>query len=578
VTLLREPAPDGAAAEQRLRRRLGEILVERQALDEDSLDRVLEEQGAGRHRRLGQLLLERELVTEDQLAAALGELLGRDVVDATSVPVDPAWAERVPRTVAVRSQVLPLGPGEHGLRVAAADPTDVVALDDVRRLTGEQRLDVLVCTPTQLRLLIDRIWTLAPGSDLAAAAELASSVEPSVVEDEPDVADAPTVRMVDAILADAVRAGASDVHIEQQRSAVRIRYRVDGLLRDLVALPKSVGRSLTARVKVVAGMDIAERRVPQDGRLRIRVDDVYVDARVSSLPSIHGEKVVVRLLPSADSVRDLGELGLDDGQREALVGALTAPQGLVLITGPTGAGKTLTLYAAMNQTLNPERNVVTLEDPVEIELPGITQVAIDDKTGMTFARGLRALLRQDPDVVLVGEVRDVETAELALRAALTGHLVLTTLHTNDAVAALPRLVDMGVPPYLVASALSLVVAQRLVRTPCPHCSAPYQPGDAVLVALGLTDDDLRAAEAAPLRGAGCIACGHTGHAGRSGIFEVLEVGPTLRRAILASPSEESVHDHARAQGFRTLREQGIALAHRGGTTYEEVLRVTRASL
>jgi type IV pilus assembly protein PilB len=570
--------PTTPVAEQALRRRLGATLVAQGALTEAELRRVLAAQhddgdGTGRRRRLGRILLDEGLVTEHQLAAALGELLGREVVDATSVPVDPAWAERVPRGIALRAQALPLGPGPDGLRVAVADPTDVVALDDVRRLTGEQRLDVVVTTPTQLHELIDRVWRLAPGADIEGLAV----AEPAPSEEE-EVADAPTVRMVDAILAEAVRVGASDVHVEQQRDAVRIRLRVDGVLRELVALPRGVGRSLTARLKVVAGMDIAERRVPQDGRIRLSVEGALVDARVSSLPAIHGEKVVVRLLPAAATVQRLADLGLADDQRTALVRALEAPQGLVLITGPTGSGKTSTLYAAINETLTPERNIVTLEDPVEIELPGITQVPIDDRAGMTFARGLRALLRQDPDVVLVGEVRDVETAELALRAALTGHLVLTTLHTNDAVAALPRLVDMGVPPYLVASALSLVVGQRLVRTPCPRCRVPYQPEPEVLAALDLTSDDLAAAGAQPTRGAGCATCGHTGYAGRHGLFEVLEVGTALRRQILATPSEAELADAARTQGFHTLREQGLALACAGGTTFEEVLRVTRVGL
>lgn len=579
VTSLADPAlPTTPQAERAMRRRLGETLVARGVLTEADLAHVLEAQGSGPRgprRRLGQVVLDLGLATEHQVADALGALFGREVVDATTVPVDPAWAERMPRGMALRAQVLPLGPGPNGLRVAVADPTDVVALDDVRRLTGAQRLDVVVTTPTQLHELIDRVWRLAPGPDAGGIAAVAEIAPP---EEDDDVADAPTVRMVDAILGEAVRVGASDVHVELQRDAVRIRYRVDGMLRELVALPKGVGRALTARLKVVAGMDIAERRVPQDGRVRLTVEGSVVDARVSSLPAIHGEKVVVRLLPAASTVQRLADLGLAEDQRDCLVRALGAPQGLVLITGPTGSGKTSTLYAAINETLTPERNVVTLEDPVEIELPGITQVPIDEKTGMTFARGLRALLRQDPDVVLVGEVRDVETAELALRAALTGHLVLTTLHTNDAVAALPRLVDMGVPPYLVASALSLVVAQRLVRTPCIQCAAPYRPDDEVLAALDVTEQDLDALGASPRRGTGCAGCGQTGYAGRHGLFEVLEVDSHLRRMILAAPSEAEVADAARGAGFRTLREQGLALAHRGGTTYEEVLRVTRVGL
>jgi type IV pilus assembly protein PilB len=353
---------------------------------------------------------------------------------------------------------------------------------------------------------------------------------------------------------------------------------VDGSLRDVLSLPRPVGRTLTARVKVVAGVDIAERRVPQDGRFRLLVDGRRVDARVSTLPSVHGEKVVVRLLPGASTIQPLSDLGLDDWQRDALVRALSVSHGLVLITGPTGSGKTNTLYAAIRETMTRERNVITLEDPVEIELAGITQVPVDTKTGMTFARGLRALLRQDPDVVLVGEVRDTETAELAMRAAMTGHLVLSTLHTNDAPSTLPRLLDMGVEPYLVASALSLVVGQRLVRIPCESCAEPYRPEDATLLALGIDPEtfSLNAPNAA--RGKGCPACGRTGYLGRHGLFEVLEVSAEMRRALLARPDETALADLARRQGFRSLRQQGLALAARGGTTFEEVLRVTRVGI
>ena len=561
-----------------LRRRLGDILVGRGVLTAGQLASVLDAQRRSAHvdpaasrQRLGILLVEQGLATEDQVAQALGELLGREVVDASQVPIDPAYARLLPRALAERGQVLVLGVGKSGLRVLAADPTDVLTLDDVRRHAGVQRLEILVGTPTQLRGLLDRVWSLGQTDEVVADAFAEEDPAPS---DDP-VADAPTVRLLDSILADAVRNRASDVHVEQQADAVRIRYRVDGVLRDVVALPRSVGRTLTARVKVVSGMDIAERRVPQDGRIRLVVDGGRVDARVSTLPSVHGEKVVVRLLPSATSIQGLDELGLSGPQRRALATALAAPQGLVLITGPTGSGKTNTLYAAIQQTITAERNVVTLEDPVEIEMAGITQVPVDDKTGMTFARGLRALLRQDPDVILVGEVRDTVTAELALRAAMTGHLVLTTLHTNDAVSALPRLVDMGVEPYLVASALSLVVGQRLVRVPCTECAEPYAPDEATLAALEIGADDLGAGA---VQGVGCASCAGTGYLGRRGLFEVLEVTTSIRRALLGRPDEATLSALAQSAGFSGMRVQGLAMAAHGQTTYEEVLRATRAGL
>jgi type IV pilus assembly protein PilB len=567
--------------EHALRRRLGDILVGHGVVTAGQLRDVLDDQrrhaaedpAAGRL-RLGALLVEQRLATEEQVAQALGELLGREVVDASQTPIDPAYARLVPRAVAERGLVLVLGTGERGLRVLAADPTDVLTLDDVRRHAGVQRLEIVIGTPSQLRGLLDRVWSLA--QDAEVVADVLAEADPLPADDEPMlVADAPTVRLLDSILADAVRNRASDVHVEQQAEAVRIRYRVDGVMRDVVALPKSVGRTLTARIKVVSGMDIAERRVPQDGRIRLAVDGGRLDARVSTLPSVHGEKVVVRLLPGASSIQRLEELGLDDDQREVMTRALHAPQGLVLITGPTGSGKTNTLYAAIRETITAERNVITLEDPIEIEMTGITQVPVDEKTGMTFARGLRALLRQDPDVILVGEVRDSITAELAMRAAMTGHLVLTTLHTNDAVAALPRLVDMGVEPYLVASALSLVVGQRLVRVPCTECAEAYQPAEETLAALEITVADLGAGAR---RGAGCATCGRTGYRGRHGVFEVLSVDAKIRHALLTSPDEATLTELAEAAGFRSMRRQGLALAATGGTTYEEVLRVTRATV
>jgi type IV pilus assembly protein PilB len=571
------PAPESELA---LRRRLGDILVGRGVLTSAQLRDVLaaqrrtaEAEPASGRQRLGYLLVDQGLATEEQVAEALGELLGREVVDASQTPIDPAYARLVPRALAERGQVLVLGVGERGLRVLAADPTDVLTLDDVRRHAGVQRLEILIGTPTQLRSMLDRVWSLAQTDEVVA--DVFTELEPVVGEDDPLVADAPTVRLLDSILADAVRNRASDVHVEQQADAVRVRYRVDGVLRDVVALPKSVGRTLTARIKVVSGMDIAERRVPQDGRIRLAVDGGRVDARVSTLPSVHGEKVVVRLLPGASSIQTLDELGLSAAQRAVLARGLSSPQGLVLITGPTGSGKTNTLYAAIQQTITAERNVVTLEDPVEIEMTGITQVPVDEKTGMTFARGLRALLRQDPDVILVGEVRDSVTAELALRAAMTGHLVLTTLHTNDAIAALPRLVDMGVEPYLVASALSLVVGQRLVRVPCADCAEPYEPDEATLAALEITREQV---SPAAVRGAGCPECGRTGYRGRRGLFEVLEVTSQIRHALLGRPDEATLTSLAQAAGFTSMRTEGLAMAAAGATTYEEVLRATRAGL
>ncbi len=433
---------------------------------------------------------------------------------------------------------------------------------------------MVVATDSQVRDHLARAWSLSEdASDVSTLVEhLDSDDAGDVDEAQQAVETAPIVRLVDVVLADAVRARASDVHVEPQAGDLRIRYRVDGLLRDVMTVPRNATASAVSRIKIVSGLDIAERRRPQDGRAKLTVDGLTVEARISTLPTMHGEKVVIRLLPRAENVPVLDRTGLSPAQLELLSSALQQAQGLVLITGPTGSGKTNTLYAAIQQVSTPERNIVTLEDPVEVQVAGITQVQVHERSGLTFARGLRSVLRQDPDIVLVGEVRDSETAELALQASLTGHLVLTTLHTNDAVAAVTRLVDMGVEPFLVASSLSLVVAQRLVRRPCGACTAEYEPNERILALLGITSVDL--AGATPRRGRGCADCGGTGYRGRTGIFEVLPVTAALRQVLLTTPTEAAIGAAARAHGMQTLRASALLAAHRGETTYEEVLRVT----
>ena len=353
---------------------------------------------------------------------------------------------------------------------------------------------------------------------------------------------------------------------------MRVRYRVDGLLRDVMTVPRSAASATTSRVKIMSGIDIAERRRPQDGRTRIVVDGDAVDARVSTLPTLHGEKIVIRLLSRSEGVLPLARIGFSERQLSTVLSTLLAPQGLVLITGPTGSGKTSTLYSAVSQLRTPDRNIVTLEDPVEIQLRGINQVQVNERAGLTFATGLRSILRQDPDVVLVGEVRDRDTAELAMRASLTGHLVFTTLHTNDAAAAVTRLIDIGVEPFLIASSLAMVVAKRLVRTPCPACAAPYTPSPRTLALLGLVEADLEGATM--VRGRGCDDCGSTGYLGRAAIFEVLPVDAAMREVLTSRATEGAIRAAARSSGVMSMRADGIAKAMRGETTLDEVLRVT----
>ena len=560
------------------RRRIGEVLVASGVISEAQLQLALAEQAAAPHgaprRRVGSVIVDMHFATEAQVAQALARALGFELVDLSRTPMSPEAARLVPRDMAEREGVLVLQQNGKQITVAVSDPTNLLALDDVRFHTGAGNLRVVIATNTQLHEQLRKAWTLADNHDVASLfdAEAIAAVLPSETDADKAAATAPIVRLVDVIFKDAAASRASDIHIEPQANALRIRFRIDGVLRDVMTVPRTAAPAVASRIKIVAGLDIAERRKPQDGRARLSLDGQPLDARVSTLPSLHGEKIVIRLLSRGEDIPALEKSGMEPFQLDILRAALEAPQGLILITGPTGSGKTNTLYAAIQATLSPERNIITLEDPVEVQFPGITQVQINVKAGMTFAAGLRSVLRQDPDVVLVGETRDQETAELSLQASLTGHLVLTTLHTNDAVRAITRIVDMGVEPFLVASSLTLVVAQRLVRRVCPDCSAPHRPSAEVLSLLGLTDHELIGSSSR--MGSGCSSCGGSGYKGRTGIFEVLPVTAGLRAVLLDNPTEGALTAVAQAEGVATLRMSALAAARRGVTTYEEVLRVT----
>jgi type IV pilus assembly protein PilB len=557
------------------RRRLGDVLVEQHVLTREQVEEAVAVQAqepVGRRRRLGALVVQLGMASEAQVAKALADAVGLELVDLGRTLVVPEDTRLLPRAFAERTLTVVLEKNGNHVRVAAADPTNVVALDDVRLYTRTESVSLVVATESQVREQINRAWALAQEDDLSILFEQMEPDDGSDDDASQAVESAPVVRMVDVLLAEAVRARASDIHVEPQLRELRIRYRVDGVLRDVMTLPKHATAAVISRIKIVSGLDIAERRRPQDGRAKLTVDGTSIEARISTLPTVHGEKVVMRLLGRSQRLPALTESGLLPDQLELLRRTLSQSQGLVLITGPTGSGKTSTLYAALREISTPDRHVVTLEDPVEAQIPGITQVQVHERAGLTFARGLRSVLRQDPDVVLVGEARDQETAELALTGSLTGHLVLTTLHTNDSVSALTRLVEMGAEPFLVASSLSLVVAQRLLRRPCPSCATSYTPDDETLTLLGLTAADL--AGATPTRGEGCTDCAGTGYHGRVGVFEVLPVTAALRKVLLSNPTEAAVGAAARDLGLVSLRSHALAAAARGETTYEEVLRAT----
>jgi type IV pilus assembly protein PilB len=559
------------------RRRLGEILVADGALTQEQLEDAIAAQASSEtRRRLGRTIVQLGLCREEDIAAALASQLRLDTVDLTAVGPAPEALALVPRKLAERHGLLPLRLEDDVLVVAMIDPTNVVALDDVKLTAGVRGLRAVVTTESDLEAAVVRAYA----SDQSARGVADAFGDDDVVAadedlDQPDAAEPdeqPVIRLANAILADAVRTRASDVHVEPERDSMRVRYRIDGLLRETMRVPKHIGPALTSRLKIMSNLDIAERRRPQDGRAMIRVEGQEVDLRVSTMPTMFGETIVLRLLRKGTAQLELTDLGLTPEQLATFRSMLYRPQGLVVTTGPTGSGKTTTLYAGLTELADPIRNVLTLEDPIEYELGGVNQTQVNPRIDLTFARGLRNVLRQDPDVVMVGEIRDRETAELAMEASFTGHLVLSTLHTNDAVSTVVRLLDLGVERFLIASSLLLVVAQRLARVVCDTCRRPADPDPKVLTQLGIGPDELEGAELAT--GAGCQVCSETGYVGRVGLYELLAVTPAMRELITAGGSETQLARMARQQGMRSIREDGISKALAGITTLEEVLRTT----
>ena len=565
------------------RRRLGEVLVAGQVLTEAQLDEALrvQREDKGRRRRLGEVITALGLADEVQIARALSDQLGLPFLDLGSMPIPDETLAVLPRNVALRHGAVPVTLAHDVLTVALADPTNVLALDDIRLATKLASVRTAVATASDVQEAVNRYYggtsSSGVGDTFGALADVegleAGEEREEELDQVGDVDDAPVVRLVNAVMGEALHSRASDIHIEPQERDVRVRYRIDGLLREVTVVPKPIQGSLISRIKILSGMDISERRKPQDGRGRIRLDRQEADTRVSSMPTMHGETVVIRLLrKETEKAKTLAEVGFEERDRQVVERALAEPQGLVLITGPTGSGKTSSLYAGLASVIRPDINEVTLEDPVEYQMAGVNQVQINERVGLSFASGLRTILRQDPDIVMVGEIRDPETASIAMQASMTGHLVLSTLHTNDAPAAVSRLIDMGVEPFLITSSLTLVVGQRLARVPCSKCSEPVEADPRTLELLGLDPGQI---DGAGLRsGPGCGFCAQTGYQGRLGLFEVARVTRKMRELIVARATEVAVREEAVASGMRSMRADGLTKALAGRTTLEEVLRVT----
>ena len=554
--------------------RFGALLVERGLLSTSALDMALtraREQRTG----LSKLLLAEGPVAEQDVLPALAIHLRLDYLDLSEHLVDAAAARLVSDALARRYVALPVGWSGGYLTVAMADPTNVFAIDDIRTITGADVRPALASRRAILAAISKYHRVDAEAEDISAKAAGSAVAEVDLASIREVSEDAPIVRLVNLLVTQAIADRASDIHIEPGEYDLRIRYRIDGVLHEVMRPPRSIQGGVISRFKVMADMNIAERRIPQDGRITTTIDGRHVDLRVATLPTVFGEKVVLRILDTSNALLRLQDLGFLPDSMRLYEESYRKPYGTILVTGPTGSGKSTTLYATLNILNDESKNVITVEDPVEYQLPGINQVQVNVKAGLTFAAALRSILRSDPDIVLVGEIRDTETAVIAIEAALTGHLVLSTLHTNDAASTPSRLIEMGVEPFLVGSALDCVVAQRLARKLCPKCKQEYKPEMSELVALGWDFERLGGYDEpiTVFRPVGCGACGGTGYHGRFAIHEVMQISEDVERLIVERGHAEDMRKAAVAGGMVTLRTAGLIEVQTGATSIEEILRV-----
>ncbi len=554
-----------------------QLLIDAHLIDENSLLKAQQMQKNVGGSLSGNLV-KTGAISEEGLLEFLSRHYNVQSIDLRSVEPDPALTRLLPGDVATRFLALPVARSGRRLVVALANPNNIFAIDDIKFITGYE-VEPRVASETMIKRVLDKAYDSA-----GTMADVMKGIEEdlSVVEEEDTEADAgvaaadeaPIVKLVNSLIADAVRKGASDIHIEPYEKQMRVRFRIDGVMQEMMAPPFKFKAAITSRLKIMAELDIAERRVPQDGRIKIKVINRTIDLRVSSLPTIFGEKIVMRILDKGNLNIDLEKLGFEPNSMKEFTDAIANPYGMVLVTGPTGSGKTTTLYSALSRVNTPEVNVMTAEDPVEYNLDGINQVLVNEDVGLTFSAALKAFLRQDPNIIMVGEIRDLDTASIAVKAALTGHLVLSTLHTNDAPSAIGRLVDMGIEPFLVASSVNLVLAQRLVRKVCGSCKKQVQLNEEILRELQL--DAAEAKKATFFEGEGCVDCNNTGYRGRAGVYEVMPLSPKMRELVLERASANEIKKLAITEGMLTLRRDALEKLKRGVTTPEEVLKETAA--
>jgi type IV pilus assembly protein PilB len=557
------------------RKKLGEILLAGGVVTEQQLQEALARQ-KGLGLKLGEALIHLGYVKEDDILLTMKQQLNIPIIDLNRIVVAEEVLKLLPEAVSRKYEVMPVDINNNRLVVAMNDPTNYFALDDIRLAVGMLIRPVLARKVDILKS-IDRHYGRSEAekaakeyarqvSPVAAAVELMTASVPVGLEDE----DTPVIRFLNTVIENAINNYASDIHIEPIEDELRVRFRVDGIMREILRTPLSMAGPVVSRVKIMSDLNIAERRLPQDGRISFQTQDRFIDLRVSVIPTMFGEKVVLRILDRANVILEKENLGLDDHQQEQFEELIKKPYGIVLVTGPTGSGKTTTLYTMLNQLNSDDKNIVTLEDPVEFNFKGINQIQVNAKAGLTFATGLRAILRQDPDIIMVGEMRDTETSEIAVRSALTGHLVLSTIHTNDAASAITRLVDMNIEPFLISASLVGVISQRLVRTICPNCLEEYTADYTDLKLLGVTSGQ----EVRLKKGKGCNYCHFSGYKGRQGIFEILPVTSGLRSLIDSRSTTDELREYALSLGMLTLRDAAVKLVLQGITTVEELLRVT----
>ena len=545
------------------RKRLGDLLVESLVISNEQLEYALSQKS--REEKLGDFLIRENLLTEQQLIEVLEFQLGIPHVSLNQYSIEPELIQLVPKELAKRANIMPVRKDRNKLMIAMADPMDYFAIEEVRMATGCQ-IETSIATKDDLFRTITKYYDLQESMDQALI-----DMTPTELENDTQITDedSPIVRLVNQIVANGVAQRASDIHFDPQETEMRVRYRVDGILKSERAIPKHMQNVILARIKIMGNLNITENRLPQDGRIKLTVNMKPIDIRLSTLPTIYGEKVVMRILDLSSALNSLNKLGFNQKNYENFKQMIERPNGIILITGPTGSGKSSTLYATLNKLNDEEVNIITVEDPVEYQLEGINQIQVREEVGLTFAAGLRSILRQDPDVVMIGEIRDLETAQIAVRASLTGHLVLSTLHTNSAVESVSRMKDMGVEPFLLSSSLVGVVAQRLVRKVCRDCKEIQKPNErekSIFAEHGMEIQEVQ-------RGKGCPSCSHTGYRGRIAIHEMLLVNEFVKEIILTGKSVALLRNYMRENGYYSLLEDGLLKVKEGLTTTEEILRV-----